>query len=211
MKVLIGERLVDVIIIRKNNKNIYFRYDSDLNLVVTASKRISEKYIKELIDKNIVSLNNMLKKSEKKQEKNDGLWYLGNKYDIVLNEEVNGVIWNQTRVITSDIKLLEKDLRKKMIDLFNERVSIVCDKFNKLPTFSLKIRKMKTRWGVCNYKRMTVTLNSELIKYRKDLIDYVIIHELCHFTYHDHSKDFWSLVSNYYPNYKEARKELRNQ
>lgn len=202
--------MVNVIIIRKNNKNIYFRYDNDLNLVVTASKFVGEKYIKKLIDKNMVSLINMLKKSEKRQEKNEGLWYLGNKYDIVLNEAVNGVIWNQTSVITNDIKLLEKDLKKKMIDVFNERVKAVCDKFMMLPTFSLKIRKMKTRWGVCNYKKMTITLNSELIKYREELIDYVIIHELCHFTYHDHSKDFWLLVSKYYPDYKEARKELRS-
>ena len=57
---------------------------------------------------------------------------------------------------------------------------------------------------------MTITLNSELIKYPKYLLRYVIIHEMCHFYHHDHGKEFWQMVSIYYPNYKEARKELRS-
>ena len=80
-----------------------------------------------------------------------------------------------------------------------------------IPKFTLKIRKMKTRWGVCNYIKNTVTLNSELIKYERNIIDYVIIHEFSHFTHHDHSAAFWSLVAKYYPNYKLARKELREE
>ena len=68
---------------------------------------------------------------------------------------------------------------------------------------------MKSRWGVCNYVKKTVTLNSELIKYERSIIDYVIVHEFSHFTHYDHSTAFWALVSTYYPDYKKARKELR--
>ena len=78
-----------------------------------------------------------------------------------------------------------------------------------IPEFQLRIRKMKTRWGVCNYVKKTVTLNSELIKYERTIIDYVIIHEFSHFTHHNHGKEFWALVGTYYPEYKKARKELR--
>ena len=80
-----------------------------------------------------------------------------------------------------------------------------------IPLFTLRIRKMKTRWGVCNYMKKIVTLNSELIKYDRDIIDYVIVHEFSHFTHHDHSSSFWNLVNIYYPEYKKARKELREE
>jgi len=63
---------------------------------------------------------------------------------------------------------------------------------------------------VCNKKNKTVTLNSELIKYSIDKLDYVIIHELSHFIHFNHSKDFWNLVSKYCPRHKEIRKELRD-
>lgn len=68
---------------------------------------------------------------------------------------------------------------------------------------------MKTRWGVCNRKDNSVTLNSELIRYEADKLDYVIIHELSHFVHFNHSKNFWNLVSKYCPNYKQARKDLK--
>ena len=77
----------------------------------------------------------------------------------------------------------------------------------KMPT--LCYRTMKTRWGVNNITRRIITLNSELLKKKVHLIDYVIIHELCHFYEANHSKRFWEHVSRYYPKYKEARKELR--
>ena len=81
--------------------------------------------------------------------------------------------------------------------------------FSNLPNFRLRTRHMKTRWGVCNKSSMTVTLNTELIHKDISLIDYVIIHELCHFKYMDHSKSFWNEVEKYYPYYKLARKRLK--
>ena len=69
---------------------------------------------------------------------------------------------------------------------------------------------MKTRWGVCNKKTNTVTLNSELIKYDISKIDYVIIHELSHFLHFNHSRSFWNQVEKYCPNYKKIRNELKD-
>ena len=59
---------------------------------------------------------------------------------------------------------------------------------------SLTIRKMKTRWGVCNYKTKRVTLNFNLIKKDIKYLDYVIVHELSHLLYPNHSKNFWKYV-----------------
>ena len=68
---------------------------------------------------------------------------------------------------------------------------------------------MKTRWGVNNLTQKTITLNSELLKKDLDLLDYVIIHELCHFYEANHSANFWRHVEEYYPHYKEARRRLK--
>ena len=78
-----------------------------------------------------------------------------------------------------------------------------------IPPSTLKIRNMKTRWGVCNIKRKNVTLNLLLSNYDVKYLDYVIVHELCHFIYPNHSKEFWNLVKKYCSNYKQIRLEMK--
>ena len=75
---------------------------------------------------------------------------------------------------------------------------------------NLKIRKMKTRWGVCNIKTNNITLNFYLSRYNIECLDYVIIHELAHLLEANHSKKFWNIVSKYCSNYKDIRKKLRS-
>jgi len=69
---------------------------------------------------------------------------------------------------------------------------------------------MTSKWGVCNITKKIVTLNLELIKLDIKYLDYVIVHELSHLIYPNHSKDFWNLVYKYCPNYKLYRKEMKN-
>ena len=69
---------------------------------------------------------------------------------------------------------------------------------------------MTTRWGVCNRKTNTVTLNLELYKYEDKALDYVIVHELSHFIHFNHSKEFWSVVEKYFPDYKKVRQYLKD-
>ena len=68
---------------------------------------------------------------------------------------------------------------------------------------------MKTRWGVCNIRDKKVTLNLELMKHDIDCLDYVIVHELSHLVYGDHSKNFWNVVEENYPDYKDIRKRMK--
>ncbi len=97
-----------------------------------------------------------------------------------------------------------------MLRVFSERLEYNYDLFDeKIPFPKLKIRKMKTRWGVCNKRDNSVTLNAKLIKYSLREIDYVIIHELSHFVHFDHSREFWETVSKYMPLYKKAVKVLK--
>ena len=115
-----------------------------------------------------------------------------------------------TNLYTTNLEMLDKWLKKQAITIFENRLNEIYNIFEEdIPFPNLKIRKMKTRWGVCNRKNNNVTLNFDLIKYSIDKIDYVIIHELSHFVHFDHSKYFWNLVSKYCPNYKKIRQELR--
>ena len=72
----------------------------------------------------------------------------------------------------------------------------------------IKFRKMKSRWGSCNSKGV-ITLNTQLIKIDKELIDYIIVHELAHLTHMNHSKRFHNLVELYIPNHKELNRKLK--
>ena len=68
---------------------------------------------------------------------------------------------------------------------------------------------MTTRWGVCNIKLKTVTLNLELIKRDSKYLDYVIVHELSHLIHPNHSREFWNLVEENIGDYKKYRKEMK--
>jgi hypothetical protein len=72
----------------------------------------------------------------------------------------------------------------------------------------ISIRGQKTRWGSCS-ARGTLSFNYKLIRFRKEVIDYLIIHELCHLKEMNHSKKFWKLVEKFCPDYKNLEKELK--
>jgi predicted metal-dependent hydrolase len=73
---------------------------------------------------------------------------------------------------------------------------------------AIVIRPLRSRWGSCTSKGK-ITLNSELIKLNETLIEYVILHELCHLKYHNHGANFYTLLSELIPEYKTMRRELR--
>ncbi|MFC1899546.1 M48 family metallopeptidase [Chloroflexota bacterium] len=70
------------------------------------------------------------------------------------------------------------------------------------------VRNQRTRWGSCSYNN-NISLNAKLVLLPKDLIDYVILHELVHTQIHNHSNDFWVLLDRYVEDGKKLDKRLR--
>ena len=210
MQVVLDNKLFEVEIIRKPNKNIYMRFKNQNTIMVSCNRLVSEKEIEKLLIKNKESLLKMYEKKAKEEMNDAFFWYLGKAYTRIFDGISKGVFFEQDCVIAKDEKTLEKFYIKECVRVFGSEVNRIVPYFKNIPRFSLKIRKMKTRWGVNNITKRTITLNSELLKKDLDLLDYVIIHELCHFYEANHSSRFWAHVQEFYPKYKEARRRLRS-
>ena len=70
------------------------------------------------------------------------------------------------------------------------------------------LQRMKTKWGGCNPRARTIRLNTELAKKPRDLLEYVVVHEMVHLLEPRHSERFLVLLDKHYPSWREARAEL---
>ena len=207
MQIEIDNNYYEVNIIRKNNKNTYIRV-KDGKIVVTTNRLTTNGSIKKIILDNSLSIKKMIATSSKKLDKQDNFYYFGQKYDVIYG--FNDIEFCDDKVYAPSKEGLEKYLTKNIKKIYQERLDYWYNVFTEdIPIPNLKIRKMTSRWGVCNIKNHNVTLNYELSKYDVKCLDYVIVHELSHFIHHNHSKNFWALVSKYYPKYKECKKMLK--
>ena len=93
-------------------------------------------------------------------------------------------------------------------ELLQERFSYFSALGYQLP--ALTIRQMKSRWGSYSRKTHRIALNLELIRYSREVIDSVVVHELCHLVHFNHSAKFYALMSQIVPNWREYHSQLRH-
>ena len=211
MEFFINDTLYNVIIERKNNKNLYIRVTDDLDIKVTCSRLYTKLMIKQVLKENTKSIIRMINAQQKKNvNKIKEKYMLLGTPITVLYEDVKRVKEDGSLIIVKDDKMLDSWYKKKAKELFLNYLNEAYEVFEEdIPYPKLKIRTMKTRWGVCNKKDNSVTLNLELIKKDHKYLNYVIVHELSHFVHFNHSKSFWKTVEKYCPEYKIVRKELK--
>ena len=210
MQVQIDNELYDVIITRKRNiKGTYIRVKDDLKIYVSTNMLYPNFMIKDLISKNYDNLVKMINEQKKRLSNNDGFFYLGKKYNIVYTD-VKSISFDEENVYMNKDFNIDKWYKSKAEVLFKNRLESKYNEYNRsVPHPTLKIRKMKTRWGVCNIKTHNITLNLELIKRDEKYLDYVIVHELTHLVHANHTNRFWACVEENYPNYKRIVKEMK--
>lgn len=209
MKFKLNDYIIEYEIIRKDNKNLYFRIDENCKLIITAPKFITDLEVKNLITKNSSAILKMYEEALIRSERDKLFWYLGKGYKVVFDNRVTDIEFSDDTITCNNEEELNKFYLSECERVFNEEVEVCKKCFSELPEFTLKLRKMRTRWGVCNTKKYTITLNTELLKKEISLIDYVIIHEMTHFFEPNHGKNFWKLVGMAIPDYKEKRKKLK--
>jgi predicted metal-dependent hydrolase len=110
----------------------------------------------------------------------------------------------------------EKEIEARRVKKYTDEefiniIKVSVDKYSSLMNLfpnKVKIKDMKYAWGSCTSNK-NISFNSELIYFEKEIIEYVIVHELSHLKYMNHQKEFWNLVERYIPNHKYLRKELK--
>ena len=111
-----------------------------------------------------------------------------------------------------DFKLLEKNIVRKLINLYEKELyDYVLDLNRNTFNYNIKGFKLKcveSKWGHCTHKD-EIMLNLKLLNAKREVLDYVIIHELAHIKQKNHSAQFWGDVSIYCPNYKKLRFDLK--
>ena len=112
-----------------------------------------------------------------------------------------------TQAETRRLKKKKKRYRSTARSILENRVAYY-HRFTGGNYTSVTVRDQKTRWGSCS-SRGTLSFNYRLIFAPPIVLDYVVVHELCHLTHMNHSKDFWNMVESVMPDYREQRKWLR--
>lgn len=101
----------------------------------------------------------------------------------------------------------DEDSREKARRIITERVAYY-RQFIQEPVGKIRIKDQKTRWGSCSSKG-NLNFNWRLMLMPGELLDYVVVHELCHLKYMNHSPQFWAHVGEILPDYQERRRRLR--
>lgn len=210
MQFMYNDKSYEIVINKKmGQKNTYIRVKKDLKVTVTTNYFTSKFFINRLIKDNYERICKMIDFQEVKSKNNSGFFYLGKQYTVIYREG-NEIEFSDDLVYIGNDLDIDKWYKSKAKDLFLERLNYNYDKFTKeIPYPKLRIRKMTTRWGVCNIKTHVITLNLELIKRDTAYLDYVIVHEMSHLIHGDHSSSFWKLVGENMPEYKKYREEMK--
>lgn len=145
--------------------------------------------------------------------------YLGKEYILKITQDKNlkkaevSICNEFIHVKTPKIEI--EIIKKIMIEWYKiecdkkirERIEVYGQKLGEMPRI-IKVKEQKRRWGTCTSRR-DVLFNWKCIMAPIDVIDYIVVHELCHLVHMNHSANFWSLVKSNFPHYEEKKQWLR--
>ena len=139
------------------------------------------------------------------------LW--GEKHELVIREASRPGVRLEAGRIVMDIEAgMDAADRRGLMRLFYSKCVTIAlwdvvaryEKLMHVRVAGISCRFMKTRWGSCTSRNRTIRINCMLARYSKAMLEYVLVHEMCHFWEKGHSQAFYDLVGRYYPNWKEA-------
>lgn len=209
-------------------KNFYISIQNG-EVVIKAPWYVTSSQIQDVVESKrkwiMEKLEEYQKSPRKAKEYLDGEKFqiLGEEYSLnIYYKDINNAILNVENgkiVIILPLRYAEEDNTeqiKKMIDkmyymVAEREVEAAMEKTRKMVGLApeeYRIKKTKSVWGSCSSNRK-ITINQNLMMYSRKAVEYVVLHEVCHLKYMNHSKKFWEMVEKYMPDYKEAEKELK--
>ena len=207
-------------IIRSRRRSVALVISHDATLVVRAPMRTPLSYIEKLVAEKATWIEKKMREFERHPKANkktffegEEFLYLGKKYKLALTDGLKIETTDDFELLFPKVFLWRA--RQRMHDWYKkqalkeiiERTKIIAEKLN-LKYSSIKISNAKTNWGSCGPKN-SLNFNWRLIMAPEAVVDYVIIHELMHIPEKNHSRKFWDKVAAVMPEYKTARKWLR--
>ena len=204
-------------VVRSDRKNVALVIDNDANLIVRAPNSISDKTITELVHKKKKWINNKHQQVEVfgakypliVVETGESIMYLGSTYSII-KADVDAVEVSGNELLVSEkynIDDMTAWLKEQSILIIEERVKFYSSIMGVTPE-SVKVSDAKTRWGSCS-SRNALYFAWRLVMCPLSTIDYVVVHELSHITYKNHSPEFWARVKTVLPTYKDEQEWLK--
>jgi predicted metal-dependent hydrolase len=201
-------------------------------VTVRAPYYVKESYIQQLVleksswlEAKLLIQDNQLKDQQVNHQgmvfsDNGFLWFEGTRKNISLSFSTKNSIENNGNTIQVTLaqrskglcemqqqkaikRLVEAWFKKSAITLLTEKVEYFSAQLNLYPS-KVNVRQYKARWGSCN-NHGQVSFNYLLIMVPDWVIDYVVVHELCHLKHLNHSRQFWLLVAEFYPRFREAK------
>ena len=199
-------------IIKKKIKNAYIQI-KDGEVLIKVPYRMTQKEVQNLINQKKEWIDKHLQKT---RNENTDFNLLGKSYPIIekTSQEDNAEFTGEQVVL-----YLKQNSEEKKQELLKQLYKEQAQKQYIITTQKMmektglkpelwKIRDIHSAWGSCSSKK-TITLSLNLIQKREEVIEYVVLHELCHLKHMNHSKEFWNLVESYMPEYKVYRNELK--
>lgn len=205
---------------RSKRKTLSLTVLKDGNVIVKAPISMSDKTINKFIeDKQDWIREKLLIVKENKSKFEDILnlskfLLFGNRYK-VLKSQVKQIETNEKFEIVIPSKIEDDKVIKTLVawykkiakKILTERLEFIEDRI-RLKSSAIKFSDSKGRWGSCNSFGV-IHLNWRVVMLPPKIIDYVIVHELCHLKQMNHSKDFWSLVAKFMPGYETQKKVIK--
>ncbi len=201
----------NVKIIRCKRKSLSLSVSFENDIILRCPKLISEKAVTEFLESKKQWLDKVISKNTEKRISNGGIleykeiFVNGRKLPLII-ENKNAITGNA--VYVKNLKNLKNLYISELSESFFSFVKEISEWVN-LHATQIKFRHYKSRWGCCDRKRI-ITFNYLLLMLPIELQRYVIIHELCHTVYFNHSPSFWKLVASFLPDYKALRNALKN-
>lgn len=213
-------------LVHQERKTLSLTVAPDLSISVKCPHEASEERIELFLKKKWFWLEKQLAFFGKFQRKHylkeyvsgESFYYLGRQYQLIVRKgKKDRVVLFQGRLLVETTgllrdgkytkKLVEKWYKEKVKLVFLERLDAVEKKFKYDFCPVLVVKPMNKRWGSALSGRKVI-LNPKLIQASKECIDYVITHELCHFTHKNHGKDFWKLLQRKFPGWERVKNNL---